>query len=880
MIESPTRTNDVACRPKTGVKVPLEIDSGTISRGSVVPLSFGIPFPKGAIRPPFTTRLQCKAVGDVLIQSEPLIHWSDGSVKWLLADLLLTGESERYRDAHISIHETRAADALRSALRFEQHADCYHVHTGTHNFHLPAAGYLQPFTSINCATSAAMQQFGSILTLIDKRGRVHQPFLQGVHVESIGPVRLTLRMDGYFPKMKGLKVCLRESFFANTGLVRLDVTLHNARRARHRGGMWDLGDPGSHLIEDFSLTVALPGTSPQSLAWSTHTDDGFHSTTVSTFSLYQDSSGGENWNSQTHVNRDGRVPCRFRGYDLTVGHQRERGHRASPVVHLLSADCRFSVAVPEFWQQFPKALTINKSELRVGLFPYEFDDLFEFQGGERKTQTIWLDFAAETPSEEANSQCRFDWVHEPMGVRVPLDWIEKTEALPSLTLPASSSSQKFLTVLHEARQGPRSIPVLRELVDEYGWRNFGDIYADHEELHYSGDQPLVSHYNNQFDLVLGFLMQFLRTGDPTWFEWGDALARHVADIDIYHTSEDRAAYNGGLFWFTDHYLHACTSTHRTYSRRNRGFWWRPYGGGPAPEHNFTSGLLLHFCLTGNPHSKSAVLSLADWVIAMDDGRRTFSGIIDDGPTGLASGAAGTLGRAAGNSINALVDAWLLTKETKYLDYAEKLIRRCVHPNDDIASRELLHAEKSWSYTVFFRSLAKYLDVKLEASQLDEMYAYAQVSLVHYANWMLANEQPYFEQADRLEYPTETWAAQELRKANILRLAARHVNSPLREKLQLRGNELGDRAWSDLYKFDRKVTARALSIVMVEGLLDCVIRRQVEVPVPQRPPHCAFYKSETFIPQRQRIKQSLRQPSQWAKTAGRLLNPIRWARYWF
>ena len=111
---------------------------------------------------------------------------------------------------------------------------------------------------------------------------------------------------------------------------------------------------------------------------------------------------------------------------------------------------------------------------------------------------------------------------------------------------------------------------------------------------------------------------------------------HVADIDIYHTKNDRAAYNGGLFWFTDHYLHAKTSTHRTYSQWNRPVKGE-YGGGPSASHNFTTGLLLHYYLTGNPASREAVLELSDWVIAMDDGRRTVLGVVDESMTGLASG---------------------------------------------------------------------------------------------------------------------------------------------------------------------------------------------------------------------------------------------------
>src|SRR5262249_811451 len=207
---------------------------------------------------------------------------------------------------------------------------------------------------------------------------------------------------------------------------------------------------------------------------------------------------------------------------------------------------------------------------------------------------------------------------------------------------------------------------------------------------------------------------------------------------IYHTKEDRAAYSGGMFWHTDHYKDAATCTHRAYSRANKKPG-QPYGGGPSNEHNYTTGLLHYYYLTGDPEARDAVLSLADWVEHMDDGRLTPFGLVDEGPTGLASqtrepGYHGP-GRGAGNSINALLDAWPFTTERPSLEFAEPLIRRCIHPRDDIAARNLLDVENRWSYTVFLVVLSRYLDLKAEAGELDERHSYARASLVHYATWM-------------------------------------------------------------------------------------------------------------------------------------------------
>ena len=190
---------------------------------------------------------------------------------------------------------------------------------------------------------------------------------------------------------------------------------------------------------------------------------------------------------------------------------------------------------------------------------------------------------------------------------------------------------------------------------------------------------------------------------------------------------------------------------------------------------------------------------------MDDGRKNILGLLDDGPTGLAS-CTGTPdyhgpGRGCGNSVNALLDAWLATGSRRYLDKAEALIRRCIHPADDVAARDLLNVEERWSYTVFLSSLARYLDLKAEAGELDFMYAYARASLLRYARWMVEHEVPYFDHPEKLEFPTETWAAQEFRKANVLRLAAAHADEPLRSDLLRRGDELAERAWNDLLQFE-------------------------------------------------------------------------------
>jgi hypothetical protein len=241
----------------------------------------------------------------------------------------------------------------------------------------------------------------------------------------------------------------------------------------------------------------------------------------------------------------------------------------------------------------------------------------------------------------------------------------------------------------------------------------------------------------------------------------------VADIDIYPTDRDRAAYNHGLFWHTFHYVPAGRSTHRSYPRHPKVM-----GGGPANEHNYATGLRLHWLLAGDPESRDAAIGLARWVVAMDDGRQTVLRWIDAGPTGHASATQSPIyhgpGRGAGHSIMALLDGHRLTGEGPLLAKAEELIRRCIHPHDDIGARELLDAERRWSYVVFLQALGRYLEHKGERGEIDGPYAYARAALLHYARWMAEHEYPYLEKPEILEYPTETWGP-DIRKSDVSRM---------------------------------------------------------------------------------------------------------------
>jgi hypothetical protein len=508
--------------------------------------------------------------------------------------------------------------------------------------------------------------------------------------------------------------------------------------------------------------------------------------------------------------------------------------RTTPVVVLDSGEKFLAVTMPHFWENFPKSITADKDGLTLHLFPQDAGP-HELQGGEQKTHTFYVAFGKDSITDEPMAWCR-----SPLVCHADPEWYANSGAVPYLTPKSSDTNAEYLKLVDQAIEGPDTFFDKREKIDEYGWRHFGDIWGDHEAVYWPGPEPMVSHYNNQYDCVAGFLYQFFRSPDQRWWDLAIPCADHTCDIDVYHTDGDKAAYNHGLFWHTYHYAPADTGTHRSYPKSLRAgppesltkkmdqlgataeTLKKSYavGGGPAASHNYNHGLMLAYFLTGNPIYRETAVGLAQFVLDMEDPSKTPFRFLSREYTGLATESGGGRyhgpGRASGNSVNALLVGHQLTSEKKYLKKAEAIIRRVSHPKQNLESLDLLNAELRWFYTMFLQSLGRYLDYKIELSQLDDMYGYAQLTLLHYARWMAANERPILDTPEKLQYPTETWAAQDMRKVEVFQYAAKHATGLEREKFLERAEWFFRYVEKKLHEFPTKSLCRPVVLMLNFG----------------------------------------------------------------
>lgn len=841
------------------VTIPTRLRSRAAATLRNVPIIAGLCLSKGQLPDVVSGCVRGLSRHDAIhAQFEVLNRWQDGSVRWMLASFV--APEIQHDDLELSVYAS-------SEMSIPPTAPVYNVATVR-----GLCGEICLVTRDLSADPPAEQILRLMPCLCDVTGTELPLKIETIREEVTGPIRQVFVISARVQSSPYVTLQLRLTHWVSSGLVHVETRIRNTRRAKHSGGLWDLGDAGSFRFGSLEIAIVsddIPASA--NTLWKAERHEIARSTSSEVF-LRQYSSGGEHWNSSNHISASGQVEFTICGYEATNGQRQIAGKRAEPTFLVEGDSAYLTVAVPEFWQQFPGSLAAAMGTLEVGLFVASTSASYELQGGEQKTRSFWL-----ASGSGAGNIDILDWAHDPPRLLQSPASIEKSRVFPWFC--ESQTESRIAAYLRDATTGVCSLNARRESIDEYGWRNFGDIPADHEQRYYAGSNTIVSHYNNQFDMIFGGVLQLAATGDLKWFDLFDPLARHVMDIDIYHTRDDRASFNGGLFWHTDHYVDAHSSTHRTYSRHNQQPG-QSYGGGPSCEHNYTTGLLHYHFLTGSPEARETVLSLADWVIMMDEGRHTVFGLLDDGASGAATATVTEdfhgPGRGAGNSINALLDAWLLTNSDRYLLKLEELIRRCVHPKQNPGDLRLLDAEVRWSYTVFLNSLGRYLLAKSDAEQFDAMYSFSRDVMKTYGRWMAENERRTLDHPEELKYPTEAWAAQDFRKSNVLRIAAACEDDAERAAaMRMKADEINDAAWKDLDTFgDARLTARCLSILMTEGSREVFHRTCEPILIPSCAATYDFAAWSMFVPQKRRVRKLLRSPVSLISAGFRAIHPVR------
>ncbi len=214
-----------------------------------------------------------------------------------------------------------------------------------------------------------------------------------------------------------------------------------------------------------------------------------------------------------------------------------------------------------------------------------------------------------------------------------------------------------------------------------------------------------------------------------------------------------------------------------------------------------------------------------------------------------------------------MDGYQLSGEARFKEKVEQLVRRVIHPADDIAGRNLDVHEERWFYTMFLQALGRFLHWKDELGEHDQIYAHAQAGLLHYARWMVNHTYPYLDKPEKLRYPTETWAAQDIRKSDVFYFAALHSAGEERDRFLERGQFFFRYSVEKLSSMPTKTMTRPVAILLSSGFMQTW--RQPARFAYARIAKAEFGQPEQFVAQRERAERRLK----WLAAAGAVLAGI-------
>ncbi len=540
------------------------------------PITFGVPLPRGAVKD--GAKWTCASS---VAQVRTLDRWTDGSARWVLVDARADLDGRDVQELTLEARED--GEKSGDVVTLSQSGAGVLVDTGAARFLLRPGGRF-PFDAVEVGGQAVLDPAGSGLVVIDAQQAAHAAEIRSVEIEERGPLRSVVRIAGSVAAGGGrrLNLLARAHFFAGLPTVRLFVTLTNPERASHPGGFWDLGDPGSVLIKDASIAFRLTRSSEAAELYASPEIGAPWTRFDLPFEVYQDSSGGDNWQSSNHINRERRVPTTFRGYRLRAGSRAQAGHRATPIVGLSRGSAGVALTTPAFWQNFPKAVEVDAegATVTLRLFPGQFGDLHEIQGGEQKTHELFVAFGPDGVTAVPLAWCRARTV-----VGAAPEWCLESAAIPFLA-PLAAGSRDARQRRHR-RPGP--------VRAEARGRRRVRLAALRRDLR----RPRGREAQGR-DAARVALQQSVRPDRRLRVSVPAHGRSALVDDDerarrsrrrhrrVSHRSRDKAAYNHGMFWHTYHYGDADTATHRTFPRAGQG---RTHGGGPSADHNYTTGLM-------------------------------------------------------------------------------------------------------------------------------------------------------------------------------------------------------------------------------------------------------------------------------------------------
>ena len=546
------------------------------------PVICGLPLPQGRVRDLKELSLLGPS-GPVAWQPEPLTTWSDGSLRWVRANLVVPGGTNP--GTRYELRRERTAPVPDHSVRVSREGNVVSLDNGVLTLTMgQSRDRLVDTLTRNGADAPQCDRLTGLVEWRDPSGATRLLTARWEHLQILraGPVRATAELRGHLTDGETVlgPFVFRADLFAGSPFLRATYRIFNGGDATAHLTLVRLA-AGRHQTPRNTVADGVP---PRSTAAYSHPTEGHRLVDSDALDLVQPT-------ADTFAIIDSPNP-QTRGRETQTGPGRLDGWIAA-----CDAAGWIAASVRHFYQQFPKRLALTPEELRLDLFAATGDiPAYECRPGEAKRHEIWLAVgvgALETESLAASVAA----FQRPPRLFHP-EWFCATQGLGY----ASPHTGEFQGVAdHMAKVYGNVAPA--KIGELFGFRDFGDGY-------YKQETP--SYRNNYYDVMRGLFAEYMMSGDGRWFDRGEEATLHFMDIDQIHTCSGRPGQAG-----------ANSSVYTPHHNDAPGIWsamLRPAGG-----------LLTYWRLSGDEDAREAALLLADYIVRTNAGIGSASSRDHAGP---------------------------------------------------------------------------------------------------------------------------------------------------------------------------------------------------------------------------------------------------------
>lgn len=533
-------------------KIQVELlEEFKIDRNAAV--KFALPLAKGALFATGNIRLLDPQGAEIPMQSAVTGVWNDDSLRFVLLQFNIPMKAKEKKFVTVEFGTSVKRTPVAKGIEITDKGDKISVNTGK----LAAVIDKKNFKLIENITvnGSKTGSFGNGMVLVDEQGRAGFSGLgkvKRVVIENSGKLFAVIRVDGTYSGTSGMSYCCRLYFKKDSSEVGVEWSHVNTSLANEFADV-------TALYLDY--TPLKPGKS--NLPRELQADE----TNVII-------AGGKSKKRRSHGTvRAGNVIC----------------------------------GVRDFWQRFPKAISIDSGKLRVELLPFldknygetlPWYHRYAFVEGKHRSKwgmsfTEMLSFEFDAKSV---STVRAE-LNMPVIAVVPAAYLGTTGSVPGI----GGINNKIFTYWDERIKEAWDDSVRRRKKQrEYGYFNYGDAFGER----------LVNWNNNEYDFGATMFLAFLRTGNRDYYRWAQITARHLADVDLCHAYPDKAYIGCNLQHSIGH-----TGLSSAPQKPKNLEWSYKYDGHAhaGSGHIWSQGLCLAYQLGGDTRAYDAMRLMGDHI---------------------------------------------------------------------------------------------------------------------------------------------------------------------------------------------------------------------------------------------------------------------------